>query len=84
MEQLSTDEKLSRLEKSLTATLSRLAMLTDEFNGVQQRLKQRITRAERQMRTAEEAQEAQEARRATLLQQQQQQQLLSVPGDVIY
>ena len=55
LEQLSTDEKLTRLEKSLDETFGRLAALTDTFNAVQQQFKQRITRAERQLRSEHDA-----------------------------
>ena len=49
--QLSTDEKLTRLEKSLEESFQRLTALTESFNGVQQQFKQRITKAERQLRS---------------------------------
>jgi len=55
LDQLSTDEKLTRLEKSLEETFQRLTVLTDKFNGVQQQFKQRITRAERHLRSEHEA-----------------------------
>jgi len=46
LEQLSTDEKLTRLEAALDETFERLTTLTEKFNGVQQQFKQRITKAE--------------------------------------
>ena len=55
LDQLSTDEKLTRLEKSLDETFQRLTTLTDKFNGVQQQFKQRITKAEKHLRSEHEA-----------------------------
>ena len=48
LDQLSTEEKLTRLERSLEETFERLTTLTDRFNSVQQQFKQRITRAEKE------------------------------------
>ena len=55
LDQLSTDEKLAKLEKSLDETFGRLTELTEKFNGVQQQFKQRITRAEKRLRSEHEA-----------------------------
>jgi len=59
LDQLSTDEKLTRLEKSLDETFQRLTVLTDKFNGVQQQFKQRITKAEKRLRSEHDALTAQ-------------------------
>jgi len=55
LDQLSTDEKLAKLDKSLDETFGRLTELTEKFNGVQQQFKQRITRAEKRLRSEHEA-----------------------------
>ena len=55
LDQLSTEEKLTRLERSLEETFERLTTLTDRFNSVQQQFKQRITRAEKELRREHEA-----------------------------
>lgn len=59
LDQLSTDEKLTKLERSLEETFERLTTLTERFNGVQQQFKQRITRAERELRGEHELQSLQ-------------------------
>jgi len=55
LDQLSTEEKLVRLERSLDETFERLTTLTVNFNGVQQQFKQRITKAEKELRSEHEA-----------------------------
>ena len=50
LDQLSTGEKLTRLERSLNETFQGLTALTEKFNGVQQQFKQRITKAEKELR----------------------------------
>ena len=53
LERMSPEQKLTRLELAVEETLSRLTSLTEQFNGVQKRLKQRITRAEKELREEE-------------------------------
>jgi len=55
LDQLSTNEKLTKLEKSLDETYQRLTALTEKFNGVQKQFKQRITKAEKQLRNEHES-----------------------------
>ena len=55
LDQLSTDEKLARLERCLEETFQRLTALTENFNGVQQEFKKRITKAEKRLRNEHEA-----------------------------
>jgi len=55
LDQLSTDEKLTRLEHSLDETFQRLTALTEKFNSTQQQFKQRITKAEKELRNENEA-----------------------------
>ena len=55
LDQLSTDEKLTRLETSLDETVKRLTALTEKFNGAQQQFKQRITKAEKELRNEHES-----------------------------
>jgi len=55
LQQLSTDEKLLRLERSVDETFQQLTTLTKRFNSVQQQFKQRVTRAEKELRGENEA-----------------------------
>jgi len=55
LQQLSTDEKLLRLERSVDETFQQLTTLTERFNSVQQQFKQRVTRAEKELRGENEA-----------------------------
>lgn len=78
LERLSADEKLIRFERALEELTERLALMTEHFNHVQRQLKQRITRAERELKQVEDEDEAEIAGKAQ--QQQQQRLLLTVPG----
>ena len=50
LDQLTTDEKLDRLERSLRELLERLKTVMDEFNETQQYIKRRVTKAEKEAR----------------------------------
>lgn len=50
MEQMTTEEKLDTVEGSLDTLQTRFARLLAEFNTVQLKLKQRITKLEKQLR----------------------------------